>query len=328
MIENQWYAVFPSSQLTSKQPVGLRRMGLDLVLLRTGEGDIACFADHCSHRGAALSAGTTKDNCIKCPFHGIEFDTAGHCSFIPALGKCSVEDLSRFDLEPYPVREQHGILYLWYGKGSPTGTPAFFDDQIDDSFACAEMEDAWPTHYSRVIENQLDVIHVPIVHHNTIGRGNKTLINGPKVIEDPPTLVTSANNEVDVGQTPKPPSDCIIKDTNLTFIFPNIWLNRISDKIKLIAYFAPVDDSNTILYLIFYNKLTPFRPLNRGISHMGNRFNRIVERQDRRVVITQQPLASTYSSKENLLRGDGPIIAYRRIRKELKAAAGQTEREK
>ena len=29
------------------------------------------------------------------------------------------------------------------------------------------------THYSRAIENQLDTVHVPFIHHNTIGRGGR-----------------------------------------------------------------------------------------------------------------------------------------------------------
>ena len=48
--------------------------------------------------------------------------------------------------------------------------------------------------------------------------------------------------------------------------------------------------------------------------------NRVIERQDKRVVITQKPKASNYKSGERLLRGDGPIILYRRIRNDLKKA--------
>jgi phenylpropionate dioxygenase-like ring-hydroxylating dioxygenase large terminal subunit len=95
-------------------------------------------------------------------------------------------------------------------------------------------------------------------------------------------------------------------------------MNHISDKIKVIIYFAPVDDENTVLYIRFYNRVTGFKPLNRLIAFFGKFGNRIIERQDKRVVITQRPKASAYKSQENLLSGDGPIIQYRRIREELK----------
>jgi len=162
------------------------------------------------------------------------------------------------------------------------------------------------------------VVHVPIVHYNTIGRGNKTLINGPKVLYENGILQTSANNETDNGQKPKPPSECVIKDTNLNFIFPNIWLNHISSKIKVLIYFAPVDDENTILYIRFYCKLAKIKIINSLIAFAGKFANKIIERQDKRVVITQKPKASSFKSGEKLLMGDGPIIMYRKIRDELK----------
>jgi len=156
------------------------------------------------------------------------------------------------------------------------------------------------------------------VHYNTIGRGNKTLINGPKVEFENFILRTSANNEVDNGQKPKPPSECVIKSTNLNFKFPNVWLNHITPKIFVLIYFAPVDDENTILYIRFYCKITKSKLLNNIIAFFGKFANKTIERQDKRVVITQKPKASELKSGEKLLVGDGPIIMYRKIREELK----------
>ena len=87
---------------------------------------------------------------------------------------------------------------------------------------------------------------------------------------------------------------------------------------SVIIYFAPVDDENTILYIRFYSKATGLKPLDGLIAFFGKFGNRIIERQDKRVVITQKPKASAYKSHEKLLSGDGPIIQYRRIREELK----------
>jgi phenylpropionate dioxygenase-like ring-hydroxylating dioxygenase large terminal subunit len=194
----------------------------------------------------------------------------------------------------------------------------FFEEDVDDSFVYSEIEDHWQTHYSRCIENQLDVIHLPFIHHNTIGRGNKTLVNGPKIEFVLGGLVTSANNETDAGQKPKLADECVIKPTYLKFLFPNIWMNHISESTKVIIYFAPVDDENTILYIRFYCRSTGLRPVNALIAWFGKFGNRLIERQDKRVVITQKPKASEFISTENLLSGDGPVIQYRRIREELK----------
>ena len=51
---------------------------------------------------------------------------------------------------------------------------------------------------------------------------------------------------------------------------------------------------------------------------MGKFANRIIERQDKRIVITQKPKATALISNEKLLQGDGPIVMYRKIREDLK----------
>lgn len=55
---------------------------------------------------------------------------------------------------------------------------------------------------------------------------------------------------------PRSAEECEIKPTYLSFKYPNVWMNHISEKIKVMIYFAPVDEENTILYIRFYNKLT------------------------------------------------------------------------
>ncbi len=320
MIPNQWYAILPSRLVKENRIVGIKRLNLDLALFRTNKGEIGCVADKCTHRGAALSRGKVRGRCVQCPFHGIEFDRSGHCTFIPANGRASDADISRYNVRHYPVRESNGIVYLWYGNPDKVADCVpFFDKEVEATCVYSEIEDHWNSHYSRCIENQLDVIHLPFVHYNTIGRGNKTLVNGPKVELVPGGMVTSANNEEDVGQKPKPSSECVIKNTYLHFPFPNLWMNHISDTTKVVIYFAPVDDENTVLYIRFYCKATGLTLLDGLIAYFGKFGNRIIERQDKRVVITQRPKASSYKSDENLLSGDGPIIQYRRIREDLKA---------
>lgn len=321
MIPNQWYAVLASKEVKRDQITSALRMNLPLAFFRTENGTLGCVADRCSHRGAALSGGKVKGDCLQCPFHGLEFLPDGQCRFIPADGKASVEDLSRFRVKSYPVREAHGMIYLWYGNGEPDMSEPlpFFDEHIDSGFACSMFSDKWNSHYSRCIENQLDVVHLPFVHHNTIGKGNKTLVNGPAVEFSDGFLRTSANNEKDCGQTPKKSEDCSVGDkVFLCFHFPNVWMNRIAPNYKLVIFFAPVDEENTVLYIHVYSKLSPFRPLNAFLSSTSRLMAYIIERQDRRVVITQKPKASSYHSEEKLLAGDRPIILYRKIREELK----------
>lgn len=319
MINNQWYAILPSKAVKRSRILAVKRLNMDLALFRESNGTLGCVIDQCTHRGAALSKGKIKSNCVECPFHGLQFSSTGQCKFIPANGKASLEDLSRYNVLSMPVKESNGIIYLWYGDiANMTEDVPVFENDINDAMAYSEFSDLWNSHYSRCIENQLDVVHLPFVHHNTIGRGNKTLVNGPKVELINGGLITSANNELDNGQKPKKSADCIIKSTYLKFLYPNIWMNHISDKIKVVIYFAPIDDENTMLYIRFYDNITGVKVIDRLIAALGKPANFIVERQDKRVVITQRPKASSFKSNEKLLSGDSPIIQYRKKRDELK----------
>ena len=318
MINNQWYAITSSASVKVGRLTALRRFEQNLVLFRNRSGRPGCVSDLCAHRGAALSKGCVCDDNIKCPFHGIEYDLGGKCVYIPSEGRSSEGDFSRFNLKSYETKEIGGIIFVWYGTLTTDHEPDYFDVITDNTFVYDEITDKWSVHYSRVIENQLDVSHLAFVHRTTIGRGNKSLVNGPKTVWlDDNTLQTSANNEVDTGQRPRPASDCVIKSTNLTFKFPNMWLNHVTDKIMILAYFIPVDDENSIIALRFYNKITKSRILNRVIAWFGSRANKVIERQDKRIVETQMPKASSLYMGENLVAADMPIMEYRQKREKL-----------
>jgi phenylpropionate dioxygenase-like ring-hydroxylating dioxygenase large terminal subunit len=327
MILNQWYIVMDSSQVKEK-PVGVTRMGEKLVFWRGQkdelhpQGQVSCLRDQCAHRGVQLSKGVIKDNGhLQCPFHGFEYDISGRIQVIPANGK-NTQVPERFKVHSYPTYEAHGFIWIWWGLVPPENlqSPRFFDD-LDDSFSYGKVFDHWDAHYSRVIENQLDVVHLPFVHHNTIGRGNRTLVDGP-VIQwiDDNAFKFYVYNRVDDGSRPRKPDEITPDpqhDFSLGFIFPNLWQNYISPNARVVAAFVPVDDEHTILYLRFYQNFVQ-TPLLRGIiTTLSMPFNRYIAHQDRRVVITQHPKRSELRIGEQLIQGDGPVVAYRRRRQQL-----------
>ena len=50
---------------------------------------------------------------------------------------------------------------------------------------------------------------------------------------------------------------------------------------------------------------------------VGSLANLVIERQDRRVVITQRPPRPDLGIGEILIQGDSPIVLYRKIRRSL-----------
>jgi phenylpropionate dioxygenase-like ring-hydroxylating dioxygenase large terminal subunit len=173
-----------------------------------------------------------------------------------------------------------------------------------------------------VIENQLDAAHLPFVHHNTIGRGNRRIVDGP-VLQwvGADMFYIYVHNRIDDGvpaakpdQLPRPDP---VRDFRLEFIFPNLWQNRIGEKVRIVAAFVPVDQENTLLYLRFYQKFLRVPLLREVVNSLAMKFNLVVAHQDRRVVETQQPKASGLQIGEKLFPADQPVIEYRRHRQEL-----------
>jgi phenylpropionate dioxygenase-like ring-hydroxylating dioxygenase large terminal subunit len=319
MIRNQWYAVLASNEV-KKKIVAVKRLNEKLIFYRDSSGKVVCMLDKCAHRFVALSAGKLVEDRIQCPFHGLEYDTQGRCVLIPANGRnASVPE--RFWVRTYPCFERHGLIWIFWGdRIDDIGEPQYFDDMDEGMKSCLK-KDYWTTHYSRAIENQLDVAHVPFVHRNTIGRGNRTLVDGPVFKwKSGGKYYLFVYNRLDDGTQAKKPEEITpdeAKDFRLEFIFPNIWQNHISEKFRITIAFVPVDDENTILYIRSHQSIVIIPGLSSLFLRLSMVFNRIVAHQDRRVVITQEPKRSDLKGGEELFQADRPIVEYRRIRQGL-----------
>ena len=318
MIPNQWYAIMEANEVPPGKPVGVKRLGERLVLWRDGEGRVSCIYDVCPHRGAALSAGKVVDGQVACPFHGLRFAADGRCRLIPANGRGRPVP-EAFRLRSYPVREAHGLIWLWWGERRE-GLPSlpFFAD-IDDSFTYGTFRDHWNVHYSRAIENQLDVVHLPFVHHNTIGRGGRTLVEGPLVKEEGEELSVWVYNRVDDGTPPRRASElpAPTRPAFLVFRYPNIWQLRIAENVRIFVAFAPVDEENTVLYVRYYQRMARLPLVSRAVTLAGVLSSIVIVRQDKRVVVTQLPKKTDITMGEKLIPGDRPIVAYRAHRHRL-----------
>jgi phenylpropionate dioxygenase-like ring-hydroxylating dioxygenase large terminal subunit len=319
MIENQWYIALDSKELQNGKITAVKRLGKELLFWRDKSNNVACIERTCAHRGADLSLGKIVNDHIQCPFHGIEYDSSGKAALIPSIGKNSKVP-SNFKLRSYPAKERDNFIFLWYGNEEVQLPTIKFLDGIDSTFSYSSFVDYWPVHYTRAIENQLDVSHLPFVHYNTIGRGNKTLVNGPIVEYNEGVMYVWVNNVTDTGQSPLKPEavkkeECIGK---LQFIFPNYWQNIINDNIRVMAAFVPVDDANTKIYIRFYQRFVKVPGIRKIVTALSMPYNRKILNQDKRVVITQKPIKSELKMNENLFQGDLPIITYRRAREEFK----------
>ena len=320
MIRNQWYVVLESNEVKSS-PIGVTRLGENLVFWRDASGKISAAVDQCPHRGVALSVGKIKSDQLQCPFHGFEFESSGKCTLIPANGREGVVP-NALHLKTYPTYEAHGFIWLWWGNVVPQELtePEFFDN-LSETFFYGSAHDAWDAHYSRVIENQLDVVHLPFIHRNSIGRGNRTVVDGPVVEwKNDQKFYVYVFNRVEDGVPPRKPRELASKSPtsfHLEFIFPNLWQNFISENVRVLAAFVPVDQEHTLLYLRFYQNFMSLPIIGNLVAKLSMPSNIYIAHEDRRVVVTQTPKASGLKIGEVLIQGDLPIIEYRKKRAAL-----------
>lgn len=319
MIKNQWYAVLDSKELKKGKLIGTTRLSKKLVFWRDNDGKVNCIFDKCCHRGASLSSGKIVNNHIECPFHGFQYDSSGKVKLIPANGKeAKIGD--RYKVNSYLTKEKYGFIWLWYSDHKSNFPDIPFFEDLEEGFSYGGFSETWPVNYTRAIENQLDVVHLPFVHKTTIGRGGKTLVNGPVLEWKDNRMTYYVKNEKDKGQRPQKPNEIenYKKLFHLQFQMPNIWQNIISDKIRIFAAFVPIDDENTHIYLRFYQNTVSFPVLKQIVNKFSSISNKIILHQDRKVVLTQIPIKSELKMGENLIQGDLPIIEYRKRRNDLK----------
>lgn len=324
MILNTWYAIMDSKEVPKSGAVGVTRMNEKLVLWRDQTDKVYCIFDKCCHRGAALHKGRIIHDRLQCPFHGFEYDGSGKVAVIPANGNQSVVP-ERFRVNRYPVREAHGFIWLWYNtevtpEREATLPEIPFFKELQQNFSYGGFSEMWPVHYTRAIENQLDVVHLPFVHASTIGKGGKTLVNGPVVEWQNDLMTFYVMNEADKGQKPLKPDE--VPDYkrlfHLQLQMPNTWQNVISDQVRIVAAFAPIDETHTQIYLRFYHRFGRMPVVKQLIGYVSSLSNKIILHQDRRVVITQLPVKSELQIDEKLIQGDLPILEFRKKRHALR----------
>jgi phenylpropionate dioxygenase-like ring-hydroxylating dioxygenase large terminal subunit len=126
-----WY-VFCASHELGRKPLARRAFGRELVAFRTPGGRVGVMLGRCVHMGANLAGGQVVGECLRCPFHHWEFDTAGRCRRIPAA-----TDIPAFARQlAFPAVERHGAVFFFNGA-EPAFPLPFFEGCDDADLAAA-----------------------------------------------------------------------------------------------------------------------------------------------------------------------------------------------
>ena len=318
LIENQWYPVLEAREV-GRKPVAFERLGQKLAFWRTADGMPHANHDRCPHLGASLSHGKVSQDRLVCPFHGFEFDANGQCRHIPAKGRQG-KIPKGMEVAGFPLREAHGLIWLWLGKARETYPPLPYFSELESGWRYGTVTANWPVHYTRAIENQLDVAHLAFVHRTTIGAGARSFVDGPYVEADASGIKVWVTNSRDEGQQHSSQEELAkassLKEPGLHFLFPGVWLLDISPRMKNFIVFVPVNERETRYYVRVYHRIkNPI--LAKAFEFFIGLSNRFILDQDRRVVVTQTPLDSSQANDDRLIGADRAIIQFRRLHAKL-----------
>jgi phenylpropionate dioxygenase-like ring-hydroxylating dioxygenase large terminal subunit len=169
-----------SDKVTKNKPTHVRRLGQDFVIFRDESGKAHCLHDVCTHRGASLSHGKTKGDCVECPYHGWQFNGQGNVVKIPSLGPDDQDKIpARTKIDSYPVHEQYGLIFAFLGDLPEEERPPLMVPHSNPSAIDYSGEEwrfvtqGWhvKTNYERAVENGIDPAHNEFVHarHGFLG---------------------------------------------------------------------------------------------------------------------------------------------------------------
>ena len=165
---NCWYVAATSDEVGSEL-LGRRLLGVEVVLYRTGSGEVVAMEDRCIHRAYPLSAGRLDGDRLVCGYHGFVYGPDGCCVEVPSQenvpqGAC---------VRTFAVHEQAPFVWIWLGaRGAealrtPPRTPWFGDPQWASTGARLHVS----ANYLLLHEHYLDLTNVFVMHPEVVPPG-------------------------------------------------------------------------------------------------------------------------------------------------------------
>jgi phenylpropionate dioxygenase-like ring-hydroxylating dioxygenase large terminal subunit len=319
MFINFWYAAELSEKL-GDTPLRVRILSHDLVLFRDTAGKAHCLSDTCIHRGASLSGGKVRGDCLQCPYHGWEFGGDGKCQKIPSLGpEARTKVPSRGRVDSYPTEERYGLVFVFLGDLPESERPPIMPipEWGQEGWRGGPVDYYWNANYERAIENGLDPAHNEFVHptHGFSGERDDYKVGDLRTEESdwgfgfmhtfqsPPLknpimrMMRNYEGDLEAG------SGHHGANGMWTFIHltPTTWFHQY-------VYETPVDENTLHTFLVsMRNKMLP-----KWIDKTVNKRNFAIAEQDRVVIERLQPTCTPPTRTKELMTPSDKVIGMYR----------------
>jgi len=277
--QRRWYPVAYLEDLDRRRPTPFTLLGQDLVLWwHAGSGRWCAFADACPHRLVPLSDGRLNDRGeLECPYHGWSFGGDGHCTLIPQAAPEQQQTACaspRARCRSFATASAQGLLFVFAGDpDAATTVPLPLVPPLEEPgwLLQGTFRDL-PMDVLTVLENVLDVSHVPFTHHRTVGRRENA---APVVAE-----LTGFGPEGFTALWPEGPRKGRLGSQHTTYVGPCLMWHDLTAKgfgrILTVVYATPIRPGECRIFARFPFQfssplpklLVGLRP--RWLQHIGN----------------------------------------------------------
>lgn len=232
--------------------------GKRIALFRKQNNSLHAIDDICPHRGASLSSGRVKNNCLECPYHGWLFNNNGELEYVPSNKGTNKPRAS--SVNSYNIVEHQDFIWL---NNKHLQTPECID--------FTDKTKKWHTvtgstfvkgNWIDWISNGLDMSHINYVHDfadendGEVGKMHMTSKEKSIVCETTvaPKSASIFTNNMQVKRCP----------VHAEFIFPNTTIIKIKLKEphEFITYTSvlPITYNESLITYSFGYNINLFNP--------------------------------------------------------------------
>ena len=293
-----WFGAAMSDEIGLGGIKTLDYFAQQFVMWRGEDGQVRALDPYCPHLGAHLGVNSAiKGNDLQCAFHHWTFNGEGQVTDIP-YSNVIPPQLKRQCQPTWPVEEADGVIYVWYHpeKAAPKWEIARLPDCADGEWVLAEAHD-WivNTHVQEITENGQDYAHFNAVHG----------VQGPAAGEFQMDGWGRRNKITAQMVTPRGPMTGIIDVNSLG---PGQSVVEYIDVAHVVQsqQVTPIDAEHTHIRWQMYH---PPGISDGKLRVTTARIRDLVKQINQDIPIWN---SKRYRTDPILVKGDGPMLAYRR----------------
>ncbi len=144
----------PIAHLTAKMPQPFELLGQKLALWLDIDGHPVAVSDRCCHRTTQLSKGVVIDGCVRCAYHGWQYDGKGVCVKVPQFSP-DQKIPANYKVDSFKCAERYGYVWVCLDKEPLLPIPSIPEAEDPANRLIPQCYDQWQCSGLRVMENFL-----------------------------------------------------------------------------------------------------------------------------------------------------------------------------